>query len=159
METSNREKALFAAVQLAVAAGGRADALLVNARDILKFLDGDLIQPAISTSVVTMTQTNPPPAEPAPPKARAKKSAVTTTGTPAPQPAPAPAAEAAPSTATSPSKQPTEDDVRLALTACQTRKGSIDVPRAILAKYSSNKVISGLKAEDRATVIAECAAA
>ena len=48
--------------------------------------------------------------------------------------------------------------MRTALTQAQTRCGGKEKPMAVLGKYSSDGVMSGLKEEDYAKVIAECAA-
>lgn len=63
-------------------------------------------------------------------------------------------------TAASPSEKAyTEQDVRNALVNLQTKLGSADKSKEILAKYSANKVISGVPKDKYATLIDECAKA
>jgi hypothetical protein len=59
-------------------------------------------------------------------------------------------------TATADEKQFTETDVRVALVNLQTALGSADKSKAILAKYSPTKVISGVPEAERRAVIADC---
>lgn len=60
---------------------------------------------------------------------------------------------------TTPAKKLTIDDIRQALVALQTRKGSKEVPQKILESFSPTKVTGGVKEEDYAKLIAACAAA
>ena len=109
-----------------------------------------------------------------PPKAPAAKTRKATPAAAASESAPAPVASLAststevggsaqlaaqtPAAATT-AKEPTLDDVRAALVALQTRKGTKAPAQTILEKYSPTKVTGGLPKEKYKAVIDECAAA
>jgi hypothetical protein len=147
---TDREKAVNVACNLVLAGKIDSTALIPTAGDILAFYENRS-------------------AETAAPKAKAPRAPkpVATTAAPATSDAQAPATEATVATATSPSepaakptaKKLTIDDIRLALTQLQTRKGSKEVPQKILESFSPTKVTGGVKEEDYAKLIAACAAA
>lgn len=149
-ELDNRKRALEAAVHLAASDRIRGDQVLTYAASILTFLEG--------TQVTTAEASEAPKASGRRKAAAPEKSAVTTVepATPAVQ---APATEAVAATATSPSKEPTLDDVRAALVALQTRKGTKAPAQTILEKYSPTQVTGGVPKDKYAALIAECAAA
>lgn len=146
-----RNKAFDAAVHLAASGRLEAGAIVANATAFAVYLAGDA---------------NPTPAAKTR-KAPAAPAAAVSVEAPAPVASPVTtgqldgAAQPAATTAVAatPAKELTLDDVRNALVACQTRKGSKAIPQAILEKYSPGKVTGTLPKEDYAKVIAECAAA
>lgn len=78
--------------------------------------------------------------------------------------APASGGESADDWGDEPAKEPAAketsiEDVRAALTAVQTKKGHKDHALAVLEKVSGGKVLSGLKKEDYAKLVAACNAA
>jgi hypothetical protein len=108
------------------------------------------------------TPAAPKPRTPAKPAAEIAAAPAPAESAPNTGPAPGAVQPAEPIKAAAiPAKEPTLDDVRLALVECQTRKGGKDVPQAILAKHTAPKAgtTGNLPKDKYATVIAECAAA
>jgi hypothetical protein len=124
----------------------------------LLFLETGSFQKDKADPTPAETDSNPTPPVPSR-KPRAAKPAASI-AVPAPEAAPAPAIEAPVAPVTSPSeKELTLDDVRTALVQCQTRKGSKEVPFAILKKYAPSGTTGTLPKDKYAAVIAECGAA